>query len=68
MKPPPAKRRKLVPKRKKSVNPEADPNQEVAYRFIDYTSSRGMVWELEGLEFGPVEVGELFTHPSPSGG
>ena len=66
-KPPPAKRRKLVTKRKKSVNLEADQNQEEAYHFIDCTPSRGKVWELEGLKFKSVEIGELSTHPSPSG-
>lgn len=66
-KPPPAKRRKLVPKKKKPVNPEADPNQEEAYHFIGYVPFRGKVWELDGLKSKPVEVGELSTSPSPSG-
>jgi ubiquitin carboxyl-terminal hydrolase L5 len=66
-KPPPAKRRKLVPKRKKPVNPEADPNQEEAYHFIGYVPFRGKVWELDGLKSKPVEVGELSTSPSSSG-
>jgi len=68
MKPPPAKRRKLAPaKRKKTVNPDADLNQEEAYHFIGYVPFRGKVWELDGLKSGPVEVGELPTSPSPSG-
>lgn len=67
MKPPPAKRRKVATtKRKKPVNPDADPNQEV-YHFIGYVPFRGKVWELDGLKSGPVEVGELPTSSSPSG-
>ena len=60
MNPPPAKRRKVAtPRKKKPVNPDADPNQEEAYHFIGYIPFRGKVWELDGLKSGPVEVGEL---------
>jgi len=68
-KPPPAKRRKLATARKKKlVNPDADPNQEEAYHFIGYVPFRGKVWELDGLKSKPVEVGELpAPDPAPSG-
>ena len=53
-------------KRRKQANPKADPNQEV-YHFIGCVPFRAEAWEPGGLESKPVEVGELFTTPSPSG-
>ena len=67
MKPLPAKHRKLaVTKRKEPANPDADQNQG-AYRFVGYFPFQGKVWELGGLKFGPVEVGELLRTPPGSG-
>jgi len=62
-----AKRRKLVAtNRKKSVNPDADLNQEEACHFIGYVPSRGEVWGLDGSKPRPVEVVRL-SSPSGSG-
>jgi len=67
VRPPPSRRRKLAAtKRKKPANPDADPNQGT-YHSVRYIPFRGEVWELGGLESGPVGVGGLLSPPSPPG-
>jgi len=66
--PSPAKRRKLVPKRKESVNPEAHLDREEAYHFTGYVPFRGEVWEPDGLKLNLLGLGNRLRGMTRDGG
>lgn len=56
------KKRKPAPRNKKRVSLKRKPDEDTANHYIAYVPVGGKVWELDGLESGPICIGAYDTN------